>query len=188
MAPKKEPDSFLDQTRDQRPSGRFNAWLLGSSVASLASAVYLIRDAKMPASHIHLIEARRTPEDALSITGDSVTGYDHRAACMPSLSDICIEDLLTSVPSAPNSGKTVMDKANKGPVPMDIFIQCGRDLEMIDASTFSIGLKVRAQLAVFMLKPEKSLIRKKINDFFERRFFTSKFWALWSTTYSHRSY
>ncbi|KAK4933797.1 hypothetical protein LTR66_015892, partial [Elasticomyces elasticus] len=185
MPPKQESDPVRNQTPNQRRSDMFNAWLLGSSVASLASAVYLIRDAKVPASHIHLIEARRTPEDALSITGDSVTGYDHRAACMPGLSDICIEDLLTSVPSAPNSGKTVMEnvgKANKGPVPMDIFIQCGRDLEMIDASTFSIGLKVRAQLAVFMLKPEKNLIRKKINDFFEGRFFTSKFWALWSTT------
>ncbi|CAG8076946.1 unnamed protein product [Penicillium nalgiovense] len=190
MTPKQEfdsvPDRTRDQMRDQRPSDGLNAWLLGSSVTSLASAVYLIRDAKVPASHIHIIETRSTPEDALSITGDSVTGYDHRAACMPSLSDDCIEDLLTSVSSAPSSAKTIKEKvgkSNKGPAPIGIFIQCDRDLEMIDASSFSVGLKTRAQLAVFMLKPEKSLTRKKINNFFEGRFFTSRFWALWSTTF-----
>ncbi|CAG8353429.1 unnamed protein product [Penicillium salamii] len=188
MAPKQKSDSFRDQTQDQQPSGRCHVWLLGSSVASLASAVYLIRDAKVPASYIHLIESRRNSEDALTITGDPVSGYDYRAACMPTLSDACIDDILTSVPSARYSGKTGMNnigKATKEPVPMSLFIQCGRALEKIDASTFSIGLKVRAQLALFMLRPEKSLSEKKINNFFERTFFTSKFWALWSTTYYH---
>lgn len=92
MTTKKKSDPARGQTRDQRPSGRSNAWLLGSSVTSLASAVYLIRDAKVPASQIHLIESRRTSEDGLAIIGDPVSGYDHRAVYMLSLSDIYIKD------------------------------------------------------------------------------------------------
>lgn len=188
MPPKQESDPVRNQTPNQRRSDMFNAWLLGSSVASLASAVYLIRDSKVPASHIHLIETRRTPEDGITTTGDPVSGYDYQAALMPSLSDICIEGLLASVTSAPKAGKDNIGKAKKGPPPMSLLIQCDRELEMMDASTFCVGLKVRTQLAVFMLKPEKSLSGKKINTFFERSFFASKFWALWSTMYGIRSY
>lgn len=46
----------------------------------------------MPASQIHFVESRRTSEDGLAIIGDSVSGYDHRAVYMLSLSDIYIED------------------------------------------------------------------------------------------------
>lgn len=166
----------------------FNTWLLGSSVTLLVSAVYLIQDAKVPASHIHLIETRRAPKDGITTTGDPVSGYDYWATLMPSLSNICIEGLLASVTSAPKAGKDNIGKAKIGPAPMSLFIQCGQELEMTYASTFSVRLKVRTQLAVFILKPEKSLSGTKINIFFERSFFTSKFWALWSTVYTIWSY
>lgn len=74
MATLRESNQRQFQQRNQRPYGSFNAWLLGSSVASLATAVYLIRDADVPASSIHVIESRRTPEDGLAITGDPVNG------------------------------------------------------------------------------------------------------------------
>lgn len=104
-------------------------------------AVHLIRDAKAPAFQIHLIESRRTFEDGFAITGDPVSGYNHRAAHMASLSDICIENLLSFVPSAPHSAKAVMDnigKAKTGPAPINLFIQCGRDLEIKYVSKFSM--------------------------------------------------
>ena len=188
MAHEQKPNQ--PNLRDPAHNGNFNAWLLGSSVASLASAIHLIRDAKVPASRVHLIESRRASEDGLAIVGDPESGYDHRAACMPSLSDICIEEIFTSVPSITDSGKTVMDnieKTKSGLPPTCLFIQCGNDLEMIDTSKFSIGLKVRAQLAVFMMKPEKSLCRREIRHFFEKSFFDSKFWAIWSSMYAVRA-
>lgn len=182
-----EQKSNQPNLRDPAHNGSFNAWLLGSSIASLASAIHLIRDANVPASWIHLIESRRASDDGLAIVGDPESGYDHRAACMPSLSDICIEEIFTSVPLMTDSGKTTMDnieKANTSLAPTCLFIQSGHDLEMIDASKFSIGLKVRAQLAVFMMKPEKSLCRREIRQFFEKGFFDSKFWAIWSSMYA----
>ena len=173
--------------RDPAHNGSFDAWLLGSSIASLASAIHLIRDSNIPAACIHLVESRRDSGDGLAVVGDPESGYDHRAACMPSLSDTCIEEIFTSVPSMTDSGKTVMDnidKAKTGLAPTCLFIQCGHDLEMIDNGKFSIGWKVRAQLVVFMMKPEKSLSRREIRHFFEKSFFDSKFWAIWSSMYA----
>ncbi|OQD89810.1 hypothetical protein PENANT_c002G07969 [Penicillium antarcticum] len=158
MAHKQKPTQ--PNLRDPAHSGSFNAWLLGSSIASLASAIHLIRDSNVPAACIHLVESRRDSGADLAVVGDPKSGYDHRAACMPILSDTCIKEIFTSVPSTTDSGKTVMDnieKAKKGQAPTCLFIQGGHDLEMIDNSKFSVGLKVRAQLVVFMMKPEKSL-------------------------------
>jgi myosin-crossreactive antigen len=60
--------------------------MLGSSIGSLASAVFLIRDAEKLAPHIHLFESRRAPEDGLPTTGDAFSGsivpqLDSRTYC-----------------------------------------------------------------------------------------------------------
>ncbi|KAJ5264538.1 oleate hydratase [Penicillium chrysogenum] len=60
-----------DQDQNQRGHEDLNVWILGSSIGSLASAVFLIRDAEIPAPQIHLFESRRTPEDGLPTTGDA---------------------------------------------------------------------------------------------------------------------
>lgn len=122
MPPKQEYDPVQNQTRNQQQVDSPNAWLLGSSVASLASAVYLTRDTKVPASWTHLIKTRRALEDGITITGDLVSGYDYRVVFMPSLSDICIDALLISVTSAPKSGKDNTGKAKTGPASMRLFI------------------------------------------------------------------
>ncbi|KAJ5414935.1 67 kDa myosin-cross-reactive antigen family protein [Penicillium cosmopolitanum] len=50
--------NLSDEDRNQRELGNVNVWVLGSSIGSLASAVFLIRDAKIPAPQIHLLESR----------------------------------------------------------------------------------------------------------------------------------
>jgi oleate hydratase len=184
MAYLRESSQRQRQQINQRPYGSFNAWLLGSSVASLATAVYLIRDADVPPSSIHVIESRRTPEDGLAITGDPVNGYDHRGACMPSLSDQCIEDQLAPVHSAMVAETTSTENVDKRQTvggSTKLLIQKNNDLEIIHPRNIGVSLRVRAQLAVFMLWPEHSLGRKTISQCFGKGFFNSKLWAIWST-------
>lgn len=79
---------------------------------------------------------------------------DCRDACRSNLSEICIEGLLPSLTSAPNSGMSGMTalndmgKSKKSPVTINLVIQCERDLEKINVSNFSMGLKVGAELAL----------------------------------------
>ncbi|CRG92352.1 Oleate hydratase [Talaromyces islandicus] len=51
-----------------RSPKKVNAWILGSSIASLASAVHLICDAKVPASQIHILESHGIPGDGIIST------------------------------------------------------------------------------------------------------------------------
>lgn len=94
--------------RGHRTPNKVNAWILGSSIASLASAVHLISDANVPASQIHILESRSTPGDGITSTGDPVNGYDHRPGCLPKFSDGCMEKLLALVPSTASSRSTVL--------------------------------------------------------------------------------
>lgn len=47
--------------RPLKPEGveRKSAYLIGSGLASLAAACFLVRDAQMPGSHIHILVVRK---------------------------------------------------------------------------------------------------------------------------------
>lgn len=174
-----------DHDRYQRKHEDLSVWILGSSIGSLASAVFLIRDAEIPASQIHLLESRGTPEDGLPTTGDAVSGYDHRASCLPIVRDKYTEYLLCLVPSIASSEQTALEKLNssKGDMAATRLLFQGDDhLEAIDPYNFNIGWKVRMSLMNLFFKSEKNLDRKAICDCFKKNFFSSAFWITWSST------
>lgn len=174
-----------DKDQNQRKYNDFNVWILGSSIGSLASAVFLIREAEIPAPQIHLFESRGAPEGGLPTTGDAVSGYDHRSSCLPIVRDKYTEYLLSLVPSIACSQKTELDNldSSKGDVAATrLLFQGDSHLEAIDPNSFSIRWKIRMRLKKFVLKSEKSLDRKMIRDCFEAKFFSSEFWITWSST------
>lgn len=179
-----------DQDQNQREHEDLNVWILGSSIGSLASAVFLIRDAEIPAPQIHLFESRGAPEDGLPTTGDAVSGYDHRSSCLPIVRDKYTEYLLSLVPSIACSEQTALDNlnsSNEDVAATRLLFQGDNHLEAIDPNNFSIGWKVWLSLMNFVLKSEKSLDRKVICDCFKAKFFSSAFWITWSSTLvSHR--
>ncbi|KAJ5392434.1 oleate hydratase [Penicillium cosmopolitanum] len=180
-----------DQDQNQREHEGLDVWILGSSIGSLASAVFLIRGAKMPAPRIHLFESRGAPEDGLPTTGDALSGYDHRSSCLPIVRDKYTKYLLSLVPSIACSEQTVLDNLNtsKGDVAATrLLFQGDNHLEAIDPNNFGIGWRVWMSLMNFVLKSEKSLDRKVIRDCFKAKFFSSAFWITWSSTLvSHRN-
>ncbi|KGO69333.1 hypothetical protein PITC_095150 [Penicillium italicum] len=153
---------------------RVDAWILGSSVASLASAVHLISDANVPASQIHILESRNTPGDGIISTGDPLDGYDHRPGCMPSFNDACMKRLLALVPSAIGSGRTVLQDMNElcasyhhEDVPgTHILIQGDHGPVNLDTRKLGLDLNDRMDLMVLILRRERSLFRKRINELF----------------------
>lgn len=180
-----------DQARGQRAPDNLDAWILGSSIASLASAVHLIRDANVPASRIHILESHSVPGDGLISIGDPLNGYDHRTGCMPSFNDVCMEELLSLVPSATGSGRTALEDmkefdANetcKDVAGTHLLIQGEHGLERVETRNLSMGLKDRINLVILILKTEESLGRKRVSELFGKSFFKSRFWAVLSTMY-----
>lgn len=63
--------------RPRKPEGidDKNAYIIGTGLAALSAACYLVRDAQMPGSHIHVFEKDPVP-------GAPVTARTFRASAM----------------------------------------------------------------------------------------------------------
>ena len=81
-------------------------YLIGGGIASLASAVYLIKDAKVPGQNIHILEQDELLGGALDGTGDPDKGFIIRGGRMHEEHFVCYWDLLSNIPSYedPNIG------------------------------------------------------------------------------------
>ena len=63
--------------RPEKPEGvdEKNAYIVGSGLASLAAACFLVRDGQMPGSHIHILEAMDIAGGACDGIFDPTRGY-----------------------------------------------------------------------------------------------------------------
>ena len=74
--------------------GKTNVYLVGSGIASLASAVYLIKDAKVPGENIHIMEQDNVTGGCLDGWGEEEKGYVVRGGRMHEKHYVCYWDLL----------------------------------------------------------------------------------------------
>jgi oleate hydratase len=168
------------------------AWLIGSGIASLAAAVHLIKDAKVPASNIHLLDVHTSTGGGIKSCGNAQNGYMLYTGCLPYFHDKCVEELLSHVPSTEAPDKSILDTIRdferyeaprpQGTATTRILKRGGSGLERVDTDHLHIGSQQRLELLKIMLESERALGGRQIQEFFDDTFFVSNFWTLWSTT------
>ena len=94
---------------NQDSSSKIN--LVGSGIASLASAVYFIRDAGIRGENISILEQDATAGGALDGKGDPEHGFIARGGRMHEQHFVCYWDLLSGIPSATDPGKSVTEES-----------------------------------------------------------------------------
>lgn len=166
------------------------AWLVGGGVASLSAAVFLVKEAKVSPSHIHVLEVHSGPGGALADGGEPSTGYSLHSGRDLTLHDTSVEDLLSHVPSDIYPDKTVLEdikafnnSAEHGRAQTRLLVEGKSGPEKLDARNFGISLKDRLELLKLMMQSERSLENRKVSDFFSAEFWNTTFWTVWSTTY-----
>ncbi|OGE56949.1 hypothetical protein PENARI_c002G07840 [Penicillium arizonense] len=167
------------------------AWILGSGTASFAAALYLVQDVKIPAAKVHVLDSHVSIENVVHQKGNSATGYDQFAGCLPVPVGAPLKKLLASVPSIQNQGKTVLDdiqnaEINRTSVAQDHrtrFMKRNSSLRNIPTKSLNLSSKQRLQLIWFILKQEKLLGRNQIQDCLPHSFFQSSFWVVWSAQF-----
>lgn len=177
MAPKRDPQNV-------------QAWLIGSGIASLAAAVHLVKQAKVPANQVHILDAHHASGGAMETSGDAKNGYILHTGAQPYFYEQCVKDLLAMVPSPKTPDKPLweairehenfsrpMNKAHTRAIS-----QTEDGMRRVDTHKLPIGAKLRLDLIKFILESERSFESKKISDVFDAKFFESGFWNLWSTT------
>ena len=98
--------------RPEKPEGvdHKNAYIVGSGLASLAAACFLVRDGQMPGSHIHILEAMDIAGGACDGIFDPSRGYIMRGGREMENHFECLWDLFRSIPSLETPGVSVLDE------------------------------------------------------------------------------
>ncbi|KAL2869592.1 oleate hydratase, partial [Aspergillus lucknowensis] len=176
----------------RRDSKNIEAWLIGSGVASLTAAIHLIKDGKVPPGNIHILDASPESGGGLKTHGDAKEGFFLPMDGNPHFHGECVERLLSVIPSQKDSSKSVMDAIRERektepqahPAQARAIKQGVAGAELFHAGRFQIGLKHRMALVGLMMENEMSMGAKSIQDMFDKSFFDTSFWMLWSTTFA----
>lgn len=175
--------------RTTRAPESTEAWILGSGLASLASALYLVQHAKLPASNVHILDYHDSMEQVAHYSGDITHGYDLLAGCLPFPVGEPLKELLDSVPLPRGEGYTVFDRIKswearcgyaKSTHRTRFMIGKDGNLDYRPTESLGLGLKSRLDLIWFLCKGERRLGRRRIQELLPNSFFQSTFWAIWS--------
>ena len=98
--------------RPEKPAGveEKSAYIVGSGLAALAAACFLVRDGQMPGSHIHILEAMDLAGGACDGICDPSRGYIMRGGREMEDHFECLWDLFRSIPSLEKPGASVLDE------------------------------------------------------------------------------
>ncbi len=163
-------------------------YLVGGGIASLASAVFLIRDGKIRGENITIFEAEKKLGGSLDAQKlSSKKGYSTRGhRIFEEKTYSCTFDLLASIPSLTNSDKNIKqeilefnhknktyDKAR--------LIAFGKKLK---TSSFGLSWKDRFDLLRVLILSENVLKKTCIRDYFSFPFFQTNFWLEYCTVFA----
>ena len=161
-------------------------YLVGSGIASLASAVYLIKDAGVRGENIHILEQADIVGGALDGAGDPDGGFVIRGGRMHEEHFVCYWDLLSNIPSYDDPAVSVTDECFEFSSRYVSHAQARllKDGRKLDVSSFGLSFKDQTDLTRLLFTPESSLDNIRISDWFSEDFFETTYWLLWATMFA----
>ena len=167
-----------------------SAYLIGSGLASLSAACFLVRDAQMPGSHIHVIEKASIPGGALDGDEFSGIGYVMRGGREMDNHFECMWDLFRSIPSIETEGISILDEyywLNKKDPNYSLCratVNCGEDAHT--DKKFNLSDKASMEIMKLFMTPDDKLDNVKMTEIFDEEVFSSDFWLYWRTMFAFK--
>lgn len=96
----------INEKRNKQNPEESKVYLVGPGIASLASAVYLTKDAGVLGENIHILERDHIPGGALDGAGDPKKGFVVRGGRMHEM--IMMQDITAMTSAAAMTGKWIM--------------------------------------------------------------------------------
>ena len=176
--------------RPEKPEGvdRKSAYIIGTGLAGLSAAFYLLRDGQMKGEHIHLLEKLELAGGSCDGRKDVTKGFYMRGGREMDNHFECMWDLYRSVPSIENPGLSVLDEyyyLNKKDPNYSLCratINCGEDAHT--DKLFNLDKASALALSKLFITPERDLEDKKINEVLPASFFETNFWLYWQTMFA----
>ena len=163
------------------------SYFVGSGIAALAGAAFLIRDAKVDGKHIVILEESDDFGGALDAHGSAETGYFMSGSRMFESKYTCTFGLLSSIPSRTDPTISVTEETNRVRAENSWYDKA-RLVDMSGAITdfHPLGFteRDRTDLIALLAEPEWMLDSKRITDRFAPAFFETNFWYEWCTLFA----
>lgn len=176
--------------RPRKPDGvdEKTAWFVGSGLASLAGAAFLIRDGQMDGANITVLERLTLPGGALDGIKAPKKGFVIRGGRELEDHMECLWDLFRSVPSIEIDGASVLDEfywLDKDDP--NSSLQRVTEKQGQDAHTdglFTLSAKAQKEVTALFLATREQMEGKRINEVFSADFLASNFWLYWRTMFA----
>ena len=180
--------------RPKKPEGvdEKNAYIVGSGLAALATACFLVRDGQMPGSHIHILEAMDIAGGACDGIFDPTRGYVMRGGREMENHFECLWDLFRSIPSIETPGISVLDEyywLNKEDPNYSLCratVNRGEDAHT--DGKFNLSQKGCMEIMKLFMTKDEDLYDKTIEDVFDEEVFNSTFWLYWRTMFAFENW
>ena len=169
-----------------------SAYIIGSGLAALSAAAFLIRDAAIPGSRIHIIEKDRILGGACDGYRYEGLGYVMRGGREMDNHFECMWDLYRSIPSIENEGMSVLDEYYYLNLddPNYSLMRATRNRGEDGGTNGRFSLSDKAQMEIMRLffTPDEDLYDKTIEDVFSSEVLESSFWLYWRTMFAFENW
>ena len=169
-----------------------SAYIVGSGLAALSAACFLVRDGQMKGKNIHILEKDPIPGGACDGYLYDGLGYVMRGGREMDNHFECMWDLFHSIPSIETEGVSVLDeyywlnKEDPNYSLMRATMNRGEDAHT--DRKFSISDKGAMEIMKLFFTPDEDLYDKKITDYFSDEVLNSNFWLYWRTMFAFENW
>lgn len=169
-----------------------SAYLIGSGLAALSAACFLVRDGRMKGEHVHILEKDPIPGGACDGYKYQDIGYVMRGGREMDNHFECMWDLFRSIPSIEDENHTVLDEyywLNKDDPNYSLCratVNRGQDAHT--DGKFGLSDKGAMEILQLFMTPDEKLYDKKITDFFDDEVLNTNFWMYWRTMFAFENW
>lgn len=179
-------EAFADA---KKPAGvdKKSAYIIGSGLAGLSAAVFLVRDAQMKGENIHILEELPVAGGSLDGAKRPNAGFVVRGGREMENHFECLWDMYRSIPSLEIPGASYLDeyywldKEDPNSSNCRLIYNCGDRLP--SDGQYGLG-KCANEIVKLIMTPEKELQGETIEEFFSDDFFKTNFWTYWATMFA----
>jgi oleate hydratase len=178
----------------QKPEGvdKKSAYIIGTGLAGLSAAFYLVRDGQMKGEHVHVLEKLALPGGSTDGIHDPNKGFIMRGGREMDNHFEVMWDVFRDVPSCDNPEVSVLDDYywlnKKDPNYSLCRATLNRGQDAKTGHDFTLDSAAQKELTKLFLTPEKDLEDMRIDQIFDDHFWKSNFWLYWQTMFAFETW
>lgn len=169
-----------------------SAYIIGTGLAGLSAAFYLVRDGQVKGENIHLLEKLDIPGGSCDGRKDITKGFFMRGGREMDNHFECMWDMFKDVPSIENKGLSVLDEYyylnKKDPNYSLCRASINRGENAHTDNKFKLDKKSALALSKLFMTQEKLLEDKTIEEVLPKSFFSTNFWLYWQTMFAFQKW